>query len=457
MMNPSDGQKPYIWLRYATQYQQDGQVHTVEIGIPVPLGATMEERERLIKEAEEGMSQLVNHVGQRLPQMLPQSQTSVRSSSPAQPSSSAMKTAITNNMGNSSSNNHSATPANAGTVGKLPTSNTKPMPTTPPAPASKTAPVQRINNRPAAFSAPNTGAHPQSTTPETTTGSQVLPGTTTNPLHTSDIPPTRPNIGASMPMTLGPTLDSSGNLAIPEFIRYINENVNLKPHQAMEVLKVKSLQGINLREALERLRHIMAQRNNDGQQPQTSPTHMNYEATRSGPVNEDQREIHEQPAKIDASSASANEAGEEEEEQETEIIEMRVPPARFDEEEDEPEVPDEASTTNHTVLNELGLPDFTPQQLEDARNKISLLRSMQGAATASAKRLQALRNVIDGQISDEDLQELIFGIWNLSGMHKLKVDQVEVLISWAKQDYFVEELEAVLAMLEEERYARGNR
>src|SRR6185295_17580855 len=78
----------------------------------------------------------------------------------------------------------------------------------------------------------------------------------------SVVPPTRPNVGASMPMTLGPTLDSSGNFPLPEFIQYIHENLNLTPRQAMEMLKVKSLStGVNLREALERLRYLVAQRN----------------------------------------------------------------------------------------------------------------------------------------------------------------------------------------------------
>jgi len=40
---------------------------------------------------------------------------------------------------------------------------------------------------------------------------------------------------------------------------------------------------------------------------------------------------------------------------------------------------------------------------------------------------------------------------------KLKVDQVEALISWAKEDYFVDEVEAVLALIDEEgQYARSD-
>ena len=55
-MNNLDATGPYIWLRYATQYSGDGQTHTIEMSIPVPLGASPERREELIREAEAGMN-----------------------------------------------------------------------------------------------------------------------------------------------------------------------------------------------------------------------------------------------------------------------------------------------------------------------------------------------------------------------------------------------------------------
>ncbi len=65
--------------------------------------------------------------------------------------------------------------------------------------------------------------------------------------------------------------------------------------------------------------------------------------------------------------------------------------------------------------------------------------------------------MVSSQISEEQLQALIEGIWGVTAKKKLKVDQAEALISWAKEDDFTGEAEAVLALLEEERYARGNR
>jgi hypothetical protein len=58
--------------------------------------------------------------------------------------------------------------------------------------------------------------------------------------------------------------------------------------------------------------------------------------------------------------------------------------------------------------------------------------------------------VIGDQISPVQLQALIHGVWGVSSLNKLKVDQVEELIHWAKQDEFVSEAEAVLILLEEE-------
>ena len=57
-MDNLDGTGQHIWLRYSTQYSKDGRTHTIEMGIPVPVGASAETREKLLREAEMGMSQL---------------------------------------------------------------------------------------------------------------------------------------------------------------------------------------------------------------------------------------------------------------------------------------------------------------------------------------------------------------------------------------------------------------
>jgi hypothetical protein len=177
----------------------------MEMNVPVPLGASMEQREELFCEAEAGMNQLADRFGQRLsqtPQHVQDTQVEAWST-----------------------------------------------------PIQKSVPSQQSRSKPASMPA----FQMASRSPD---GQRRELSPLRNQELEPVVPPTRPNVGASMPMTLGPNLDSSGNLPLPEFIQYIHENLNLTPRQAMEMLKVKSLStGINLREALERLRYLVAQKN----------------------------------------------------------------------------------------------------------------------------------------------------------------------------------------------------
>jgi hypothetical protein len=109
-------------------------------------------------------------------------------------------------------------------------------------------------------------------------------------------------------------------------------------------------------------------------------------------------------------------------------------------------------------LEDLDLPhELTAQERVRAKNIVSRLRESRGAAVASSARLQVLDNIAGSQVSEEELLEVVEGAWDVSALKKLKVDQVEALISWAKEDDFVNELDAVRVLLEEEKYARGNR
>lgn len=408
--NNLDATGPYIWLRYATQYSKDGQMHTIEMSVPVPLGASTEQREELFREAEAGMNQLVNRFGQRL------SQTPQRVQDPHVEYNAVSRFAS----------------------------------------MQKSVPPQQPRSR----SAPMPGTQMASQPPD----GQVRDARPTSVLvHNREpvVPPTRPNVGASMPITLGPNLDSSGNLLLPEFIQYINENLNLTPRQAMEMLKVKSLStGVNLRDALERLRYLVAQRNAHSMaqseegtiEPEHPPVPQNVIAASPLPSLSSSAETHPPQSLHTPDDQASLEGGDQQEHGQSQIIEMRVSaPIRFDEEEDPEEDPEEDQEDLHLPR------EFTSKQLQNAQSKINELRESQGATIANPKRLQALANVIGDQISQQRLQELIVGIWNVSILKKLKVDQIEALISWAKQDDFVDEVEAALAVLEEDRYARGNR
>ncbi|HEV2656555.1 MAG TPA: hypothetical protein VGT82_16430, partial [Ktedonobacteraceae bacterium] len=47
----------HIWLRYGTQFTLNGRTHTIEMTIPMPIGADEEMREQLLREADAGMGQ----------------------------------------------------------------------------------------------------------------------------------------------------------------------------------------------------------------------------------------------------------------------------------------------------------------------------------------------------------------------------------------------------------------
>ncbi|GCE10279.1 hypothetical protein [Tengunoibacter tsumagoiensis] len=398
-MNNPDELGQHIWLRYATQYTKDGRQHTLEMGIPVPLGADNETREALIREAEAGMQQLINHVEQRLPQMVQRPQ------------------------------------------GTVPT----------PVQATKTAPQQRVNpisNKPASVSAPQT-----TTQVVSTQDGLAAAGSATT------APQTRQSGGVGMPLAFSPTNTNSGNMLLPEFIQYIKENLDLNPKQAMDILKVKTLSGINLREAVEHLKRTVGttgesiERDELADSRDNGPTAPNRSVSYTIPPAKTETKI----TRIVTGSNDRDKNDEAVHEHSSDYaIPTSIPtptpnPTRGFDEEVEPD--DQLDD----LIDLEPDPEFTPQELERANNKISYLRELQGNTNASENRLKALGNVVTSQITLDQLQTLVRGIWNVTTMKKLKIDQVEALISWGKEDDFLSEVEAVLAVLEEENYARGNR
>jgi hypothetical protein len=455
-MNTQDGTGQYIWLRYATQYSKDGRTHTIEMGVPVPLGASAETREKLLREAETGMSDLVQHVEERVFQALERVQSSHTTGSqggavsPTSQPSPVIKVEPTTSL--------PVTPSTART--------------TPAVPGQPTPIQTRPANRPASVSAPQTTQAPNV---------QRTPSRTTPPpAQVVEVPPTRHSVGASMPSSLGPS-STSGNLTIPDFLSHIKESLHLSPKQAMDLLRVKSLSGINLREALENLKRIVAQ-NAQGETSIPQPpqrlgqqvslvsegrpsvsTPMSHNAPSVPPPTQPSQPTAIQPpqeaAKDELPTRPVGDALEDPEEKPvSNVTETRIPPPTeptrgFDEEVDgSEELEDLDESDNFRVASEI-----SPERLSRARDRISSLRETQGAAVASPARLRVLRNAADDEVSTEQLQELVAGVWHIQALSKLKMDQVEALISWAKQDDFLDEVEAVLIVLEEERYARGNR
>ena len=122
-----------------------------------------------------------------------------------------------------------------------------------------------------------------------------------------------------------------------------------------------------------------------------------------------------------------------------------------------PAFDEELDDTDIEFEDEPEYPQLTQHEREIAEEVLKRLQEAQGSSVASPSRLTAMNNVIGGQISDEQLQQLIQGVWKVNSTKKLKNDQVEALVYWGKSDNFIEEVELVLALLEEGDYARSDR
>src|SRR5256714_10498303 len=229
-----DGAGTHIWLRYATQFTVGERTHTIEMGIPVPIGASAETRERLFREAEAGIDQLASHIESRV----------------AQAQQRHMPMSSAQNISSSSSPKSPVSATTSASVSK-PSSSPAPPPAPPPAPT-----------REAALSVPQAGSPQRSPSSEVSERKDV------------PVPPTRQSIGASMPSTPGIPGDTSESLKLPQFIQVIKDSLGLTPKQAMDLLHVKALSGLNLREAFEQLQQIV-----DQEAPGTSSSQQSTEVS----------------------------------------------------------------------------------------------------------------------------------------------------------------------------------
>src|SRR5579885_1625147 len=353
----ADG-SPYIWLRYTTQFSTGGRTHSIEMGIPVPVGASAEMREQLIREAESGMEQLTRHVESRVAQMM---QRNTRLAEPAP-----------------------RTPAASG------------YPATSAGTASPVSPAARSQNT-------TTPAESQAVAQE---ASHAQPA----------IPPARQTIGANMPFTPGIPGDANGNMKLGQFMQFIRETWGLTPKQAMDLLNVKSLNGLNYREVLRQLQPLVEQQASDQKPPAPGPNRPSEKSSNPGapahatslrPVPPTQGSARVGQASGGASThqgeANARQSGASTHQSEVNArqggasaaptakapvipIHMVRDEARkykFDEEADEEEM-------DELALAEADEEDDKEQRLAGARIKLDELKEVRGASAANAGRLAVL-------------------------------------------------------------------
>lgn len=394
-----------IRLRYSRQFQNSGHTHTIDAETALAVGTSPETREQVLRELELSVEQLARQIVQR-------------------------------------------------------------------------------GSRPAGEAYPQTSARPGAATSRST--ESPAPQSALPRPASQEAQPTAPlPVSESMPAT--PIASGGRTINLPYFIDYIKKRWNMSRQEAMELLDVRELTGLNLRDALYTLRAIKEPNSaaNSGsaqartaqqpvveaprQQNRSTPTTTSnsrplasQSAPDTAPVT---RPAGTTPTAFEPTTSSAPRA----------IQTATVPePARTAEREHESR-PDFAGSSKAPLPIKLGVVrDLAPrspsysfeeedgdeyalpednteadERLRAAEGKLETLRNTRGDSAASPERLNVLNNVLGSQISEEQLKQLIKAVWGFTGKKRLKVDQVEALIYWAKEDYFAEEVEKLLELLDE--------
>lgn len=391
-----------IRLRYSRQFQHSGHTHTIDAETALAVGASSEKRELVIRELEAGVEQLARQITQR----------GSRATSEIRPPAAPVRTGAT-------ASRSAESPA-------------------PPRPASEAA---------------------QPTAP--------LP------------------VSESMPAT--PIASGGRTINLPYFVDYIKKRWNMSPKEAMDLLNIHELSGLNLLEALYTLRAIKEPNsppNPASAQARITQQHPAVEAprqtNRSAPGAPNSRPPASQAAPDTAPMTRAPGSTSPTLRQETTALPRAVQTATVPKPEpakSEREYgsrPDFAGSPKAPLPIQLGVVrDLAPRspygfEEEDgeefelpaddnaevarrqaAESKLEMLKNIRGDSAASPERLNVLNNVLDGQIREEQLKQLIKAVWGFTNKKRLKVEQVETLISWAKEDYFTEEVEKLLEQLDE--------
>jgi hypothetical protein len=402
----------YIWFHYKTQFAAQGRLHVIQMEVPVPVNASVEERERLLQEALAGLDQFSARLEQRL------NQTSTPRKAP----------------GEEGGRNGPSRP----TGPREPPAEMRPLTSARPA----SAPVAPVENR--------------------------------MPPSASQL---RRRMAPALPSTPGVFGNLNSDLTLPQFLQILRDNFNIDSKHAMRLLGVRSLSNINLREALDQLRYLLAQHSSAAGRTasastsapsssvsasvslseQAYPAVFSQRELSQGRVREELIVEDESEEEVQASKEASEPSLPSQEQQfEDEDSQREGQEYVFDEEEDEPDQWEQESGGGYERedggegeelnLEGTGRRQLSLQERIHARTLLNKMREARGGTPASQARLTVLWNVIGEQISEDELRELIGRIWGVTALKQLSIDQVEALISWAKQDNFDRDVAAILAL-----------
>jgi len=422
----------HIWLRQSVTFTANGQTRTVEIAIPLRPGAPPEEIERLLAEADAGMWR----ISQRLDSHV---------------------AALLNGAGSAASIPNQAPVSSTAAVAEAP------RPPTPAAPSRPTAHTER----PAQPAAPvRPAAHPASP-PSRPSPEPAVASTRPRP----NSPPVEPALTAASTKSA----PAGSELSRKDFLSAAAE-LGLNAKQVMERLGVRTLEGLNLREALEALRRQLL-RDGDAAPdpiPAAAPSAPGPEAS-SPRYFEEEDGDYEVTFTMDGDDALAEELG---------AYEAARPASGASAEAaDDLEDPDTLSDLDLDDVPDFGPPPSAAHAshaahaparrnasakpapapsaapaaplaqaggiepaTSSAAQRVAQLRAIRGGGAPTTHQRSAYRNVVVSELGEPEAIALIRGIWRVNP-ERLGPDQLDALISWGKQDIFAEEAASVLAAL----------
>lgn len=423
-----DQHSEYLWLKQSVTFTVNGQTRTVEIAVPLRPGATADEVEALLSEADAGMERISRHLDERVAAI---------SGSPAPARVSAGPEAAPN------------------------------------PPAQPRAPTEPEPTRPAA----NAPRHAT----EATTPSQPIPPAASLPTRSTSpaSAPARPAQAPAAPPTASrppqpsrPAAQSQGELSRPEFIALLKD-MELDVRQAMQKLGVRSLEGLNLREALEALRR-QTLRSGQREAPtgEPAPAAPIPISSRPAPRRQEQPHFDEEEDEPDMTFSVAPDDepdedlpytldvadawnGEDDLDDLDDVPDFGPPPASRRAPPHGRTLPPVASPARGSSSGTLTAPgeplDPTPSG-DRARvtRLLARLRAAQGGGSLTTQQRTAYRNIVVQEIGETTATSLVRGVWRLTP-ERLGPEQMDELLSWGKQDTFSDDAQLVLAELRAER------
>jgi hypothetical protein len=403
----------HIWLRQSVRFSEGGRERTIEIALPLPLGATPPEVERLLAEADAGMARLSQHLERQVA-------TALRDGTTAPAAAFASTTPA-------------ATPAAAGNV---------PAPA-PSAPARAAAPLAPLGE----------GLGVRTPPP----ASRIA--------ESSAMPPAAP-ARAAAPLAVpaeGPEVKTA--LTRPEFLAETRA-LGLTPPQVMERLGVRTLDGLNLREALDMLRRQVGGSALPAPEPQAPSAATNGAAPASpraaasaSPVVFDEEEEFE--LVVLGPDMQTEDYGAELPYGDDAALDSTAAPDALDALDALDEDGDDGALDDVPDLGDMLPPApeparpsagsaFTPAQKARARELVAAFRAVTAGGSPARSQHTAFANVVADQLSAATAATLVRGLWG-QPPERLGTDQLDAVIRWGKQDEFAEEAPVVLALLRAEQ------